>query len=286
MARLAFGGFELDPGTGDLRREGENLRIQEQPLRLLLCLMEHPGELVSREELHKRIWEEGVHVDFEDGLNAAAWRLRQVLGDSPEHPRFIETVPRKGYRFVGRVQPVLGKPVAPLDSFPMPVIRPVSGPSLQPVPPPRTRSPWKVGLGVGAGAALLGAGVLLWGALRPRPVPMVITPLANLTGDAAVDYFASAVTRQVTQDLAHQRGLSVHARGPGEGIPQDALALTWTLARTAEGYRITASLTDLRGRQRGDQVFLVAAENLDEVHRPIAGFVAAQATRPSPSPVP
>ena len=171
MARLAFGGFELDPSSGELRKGEDCIHIQEQPLRLLLCLLERPGQLIGRDELQKRMWGGEVHVDFEDGLNAAAWRLRQALGDSAERPTFIETVPRKGYRFVGKVLPLPGKEPPPSGSFPMPVYRPDSDPRIPAArsaarPRPRSRGPV---LALAAGLAMAGGAAGLWFLARPDP---------------------------------------------------------------------------------------------------------------------
>jgi DNA-binding winged helix-turn-helix (wHTH) protein len=99
-----FGVFELNPETGELRKHGISIRLQDQPLKVLLCLLERPGFLCSRESLIRSIWNEGTFVDYEHGLNAAVTRLRQVLGDSADHPRYIETVGRKGYRFIAPVE--------------------------------------------------------------------------------------------------------------------------------------------------------------------------------------
>jgi Tol biopolymer transport system component/DNA-binding winged helix-turn-helix (wHTH) protein len=98
---IRFAGYELDTRSGDLRKGGGGIRLHKQPLRLLLLLLEHPGQLVSREELRTTLWPDHTFVDFEDGLNHAIRRLRDALGDSAENPRFIETLPRLGYRFVG-----------------------------------------------------------------------------------------------------------------------------------------------------------------------------------------
>jgi len=95
-----FGVFELNSRTGELRKKGVKIKLQDQPLQLLVILLERPGEMVSREELQKRLWPADTFVDFERGLNKAVNRLRATLGDSSENPRFIETLPRKGYRFI------------------------------------------------------------------------------------------------------------------------------------------------------------------------------------------
>jgi TolB-like protein/tetratricopeptide (TPR) repeat protein len=103
-----FGRFEIDSRTRELRKDGVRLRLQEQPFALLTLMLEHPGELLTRDELRDRLWPDGTFVDFEHGLNAAIKRLRAVLGDSAERPRFVETLHRRGYRFIARVERVNG----------------------------------------------------------------------------------------------------------------------------------------------------------------------------------
>jgi cholera toxin transcriptional activator len=103
--RYRFGLFELDTLTGDLFRDGlAHPRVQGQPLELLLLLLQRPGELVTREELRKKLWSTDTFVDYDHGLNAAVNKLREALGDSAESPRFIQTLPRRGYRFIAPVQ--------------------------------------------------------------------------------------------------------------------------------------------------------------------------------------
>src|SRR3954468_6001035 len=98
-----FGMFEADSVNCTLTRSGARIKIQEQPFRLLLLLLERPGEVVSREELRQRLWPEGTYVDFDGSLNVILKRLRAAIGDDPENARFIETVPRRGYRFIAPV---------------------------------------------------------------------------------------------------------------------------------------------------------------------------------------
>ena len=102
--RWRFGQFELDVSTRELRKNGLRVHLQEQPARILDALLERAGELVAREELRERLWPSDTFVDFERSLNAAVAKLRQVLGDSAEQPRYVETVARRGYKFVGRVE--------------------------------------------------------------------------------------------------------------------------------------------------------------------------------------
>src|SRR5439155_2057201 len=101
---LRFGVFELDVHTGELRKHGIKLRLQGKPLQVLQALVERPGEVVTREELQHRLWSSNVFVDFDNGLNTAANRLRIALGDSAENPRYIETLARVGYRFIAPIE--------------------------------------------------------------------------------------------------------------------------------------------------------------------------------------
>src|SRR3974390_915226 len=97
---VRFGAFTLDPRSGELRINGTISYLQDKPLQVLVLLLEHPGQLVTRDELMKRLWSADTFVDFDQSLNKAVNRLRESLEDSTEHPRFIETLPRRGYRFI------------------------------------------------------------------------------------------------------------------------------------------------------------------------------------------
>jgi TolB-like protein/Flp pilus assembly protein TadD len=111
---LRFGVFELDPRRGELRRRGLRLELQAQPLGLLLALLERPGELVTREELRRRLWPEDTFVAFDHGINTAVKKVRRALGDSAVNPRFVETLPRQGYRFIAPVEAIaIERPAAP-----------------------------------------------------------------------------------------------------------------------------------------------------------------------------
>src|SRR4029078_7970436 len=103
---VRFAAFELDLRTGELRKSGVRINLPDQPFQVLKTLLDRPGELVTREELRQRLWSADTFVDFEHGLNAAVRRLRDALGDSADVPRFIETLPRRGYRFIApAIQP-------------------------------------------------------------------------------------------------------------------------------------------------------------------------------------
>src|SRR5262245_5784927 len=100
---LRFSVFEVDLRSGELRKRGARVPLQQQPFRILIRLIERPGEVVTREALREELWPAETYVDFEQGINAAVKRLREALGDSAETPRFIETLPKRGYRFIASV---------------------------------------------------------------------------------------------------------------------------------------------------------------------------------------
>jgi DNA-binding winged helix-turn-helix (wHTH) protein len=103
---LRFGVFEFDLRTGELTKSGRKVSIQEQPARVLVALLEQPGEVVSREELQRKVWRADTFVDFDTGINKAIAKIREALSDSADSPRFVETLPRRGYRFIAPVQTV------------------------------------------------------------------------------------------------------------------------------------------------------------------------------------
>jgi DNA-binding winged helix-turn-helix (wHTH) protein len=105
--RVHFGVFEADLDAAELFKNGMKLRLTEQPFQLLAVLLERPGELVSREELRRRLWAEDTNVDFDRSLNTSASKLRDALGDSAETPRYVQTLPKRGYRFIAPVNEVL-----------------------------------------------------------------------------------------------------------------------------------------------------------------------------------
>src|SRR5262245_59995505 len=136
---VSFGTFEADLRSGELRKDGIRVRLEGQPFQVLAALLERPGQLVTREELQKELWPGETFVDFEQGINAAVKRLRVALEDSAENPRFIETLPRRGYRFIARV--AAHPPSAPQTQGP-------AEPDTEPPPAPRargTRIPWALG---------------------------------------------------------------------------------------------------------------------------------------------
>ena len=118
-----FGAFEVDLRSAELRKHGLKVKIQEQPFRVLAMLLEQPGQIVTREELRKKLWPADTFVDFEHGLNAAINKLREALGDSADNPRFVETLHRRGYRFIAPVETKGAQGGAP-------AVAPVSSPAI------------------------------------------------------------------------------------------------------------------------------------------------------------
>src|SRR5262245_56635910 len=111
-AGYRFGLFEIDRRTGELRKQGTRLRLRGRPIDILLILMASPGQVVSREELRTKLWPADTFVDFDHGLHSAVNRLREAVNDSADNPRFIETLPRKGYRFIAPVTRIAAAPIA------------------------------------------------------------------------------------------------------------------------------------------------------------------------------
>src|SRR6516225_7202974 len=112
---IRFGTFELDLQTGELRHAGQKVKLQEQPFQVLATLLEHPGKIVTREELRNKLWPQDTFVDFDHSLNAAIKRLRDALGESADSPVFIETLARRGYRFIGSINTLAGEMANALD---------------------------------------------------------------------------------------------------------------------------------------------------------------------------
>src|SRR3954462_12252863 len=123
-ASVRFGRFELSQAGGELYRDGRPVRLQEQPRQILMALLERPGEIVTREELRDRLWKSDTFVDFEHGLNTAVKKVRQALGDSADAPQFIETLARRGYRFIGEVHAAEPSSELVAESVPVAAVRP------------------------------------------------------------------------------------------------------------------------------------------------------------------
>src|SRR3954451_19414755 len=163
---IRFGTYEVDPSAGELRKSGRLIKLQDQPFRLLVILLDNHGKVVSRDELRQRLWGK-THVDFEEGLNTAIRKLREALGDSAASPRFIETLPRRGYRFIAPAAMNADEPPAP-----------------EPPAAPR-RAP--VGRVLGALSALLAVAIPLgWFSLHRERPALTPSPPVQLTRDSGL----------------------------------------------------------------------------------------------------
>jgi TolB-like protein/DNA-binding winged helix-turn-helix (wHTH) protein/Tfp pilus assembly protein PilF len=202
-ARLyKFGTFTLDAHTGELSNDGRRTPLRDQSLHLLVALLERPGELITREELTQRLWPAGTFVDFDRGLNKVVNHLRDALGDSAEQPQFIETLPRKGYRFI-----------APVTTGEDDVAE------TPPSPAPEThRGRLSLPAMIAAGVVIaLAAGLVTraWTASRraaPRIEALAVIPLENLSRDPDQQYFADGLTDTLITDLAKMGGVRITSR--------------------------------------------------------------------------
>jgi len=229
---VCFGSFEVDLDSGQLRKSGLKLKMRDQSFQVLASLLEHPGQVVSREELRQRLWRDGVFVDFDNNLNAIIARLREALGDSSEHPRFIETLPKHGYRFIADVTAVDREHVSAV------------GPAILAVAPPQPTGRgrgWRVRAALGIAALLLILGALNVGGLRnrflghpeqPRIRSLAVLPLTNLSRDPEQEYFADGMTDALITELAKISALKVisrtsvmHYKKTNETAPQIAAEL-------------------------------------------------------------
>src|ERR1700757_929454 len=183
-----FGVFELDLRAGELRRNGSKIKLQEQPFQVLAELLDRPGQVVTREKLRTRLWPADTYVDFDHSLNAAIRRLRDALGDSAENPTFVETVARRGYRFLA---PVTAHGNGVSVAAP-PTLQPVPAPN----PEPRSHTWWWV-TAAAAAVILLLVGLKLGLSLGQHPVAIQVQPrITRLTANPADDrVHAAAISR-------------------------------------------------------------------------------------------
>src|SRR5713101_6285718 len=279
---IRFGTFEVDPRAGELRKQGVKVKLQEQPLQVLAMLLDYPREVITREELKQRLWPANTFVDFENGLNKAINKLREALGDSAENARFVETLPRHGYRFIapveavvpgigGRKPSVTAAPSGTTVAGPPVLMEPraaVSSPGLPEMERERTQRTGVRSLlaavGVGAGillALLFGLNVAglrerLLSRIAAQPIQSVaVLPLENLSGDPQQEYFADGMTVELTTELGKISGLRVisrtsamHYKGSHKSLPEIARELNvdaiveGSVSRSGNQVRITAQL--------------------------------------------
>jgi DNA-binding winged helix-turn-helix (wHTH) protein len=174
-----FGVFELFSATGELRKHGLRLKLQDQPVRILILLLEHAGEIVTREQIQKRLWADDVHVDYENAINSAVRKIREALTDTSDNPRFVETVARRGYRFiapVGRVR--TGAVVPEVVTEVMPEVMPVE----LHAPRVRLKSSWPLPASALVAVVAIAAAVWLWQGKAGSQAALKTVPLTSYPG--------------------------------------------------------------------------------------------------------
>jgi TolB-like protein/DNA-binding winged helix-turn-helix (wHTH) protein/Flp pilus assembly protein TadD len=263
---VRFGTYEVSFESGELRRAGVRIRVQQQPLKLLEVLLERPGEVVTREELRSRVWPNESFGDFDQAVNIAIAKLRSALGDSAENPRYIETLPKRGYRFIADVSVVEAdgrtkNPETPAgEPLGTELGQQFQGNGLPFAP---RRRPWPVRRVILVSAVVLSLAILSVRLFRSRKrapnsiQSLAVLPLDNLSGDASQNYFADGMTDELITDLAQISALRVISRtsvmvykGAHKPLPQIARELNvdavveGTVLRSGDQVRITAQLIE------------------------------------------
>jgi TolB-like protein/DNA-binding winged helix-turn-helix (wHTH) protein len=206
-----FGLFEVDCRTGELRKQGRQLKLRGRPFDILVLLLARGGDVITREELRQQLWQADTFVDFDHGLNSAINRLREALGDSAENPRFIETLPKRGYRFIAPIEvPSLGVPSAAPAAPPLPSAAPPSSAliELTPSAPRQLSAPSRAILLLASGAlaiAVVVAALYLRVARSPAAsssrMTLAVLPFQNLSNDAEQEFFSDGFTEEMIAEL-------------------------------------------------------------------------------------
>ncbi len=262
---VRFGAFAVDLRSGELRKDGVKTKLQEQPFRLLKLLLERPGEVVTRDELRKRLWPEDTFVAFDDGLNTAIKKVRDALGDSAEKPRLIETLPKHGYRFILPVTTIATEPASELSTGSAEPASQVLRRPLWANVRSWSRSRTVLPLAIGAAALLLVA-YLVRPHVRPQAKPrsgkimLAVLPFKNLSGDRDQEFFSDGMTEEMITSLGglHPEHLGVIARTSAmrykntshslQQIGQDLgiqYVLEGSVRRSGDRVRITAQLVQV-----------------------------------------
>jgi TolB-like protein/DNA-binding winged helix-turn-helix (wHTH) protein/Tfp pilus assembly protein PilF len=245
---VRFGAFDLDLQSRELRKHGHRVPLVGQPVEVLICLLEASGEVVTREALRKKLWREDTFGNFEDGLNAAVKRLRRALNDTAENPRFVETLPRRGYRFIGSVRE---------DEFERGLSPDSTMDAGDPEMMERLRRRLRNIVAAAVLVVLTAAAVWFWRTGRqPPPIrSLAVLPLENLSADASQEYLSEGLTDELITELGHIKALRVISRTSvmtyervRKPLPEIARELAvdaiveGTVARSGNRVRVTAQL--------------------------------------------
>jgi TolB-like protein/DNA-binding winged helix-turn-helix (wHTH) protein/tetratricopeptide (TPR) repeat protein len=291
-----FGPFEVDFRAGELLKNGRRIRLQDQPLQVLAMLLEHPGSVVTRDEFRQKLWPNDTFVDFDHGLNNAINRLRDALNDSAEAPRFIETLPRRGYRFICQVE---------VEAIPDSLVAgekslgPSGNDHAGSATPIGALLPWWRSQWVAWGAAalvlslLFGFVVNVWkgrfssSAQAMRIESVAVLPLENMTGDPTQEYLVDGMTDALTTRLAQMHGVRVISRtsamrfkGSRKGLQEIARELhvdavvEGSVSRSNEVMHVNAQLIYAPGdRHLWAHSYDIRVVNLPNLQAEIAGAV-------------
>jgi TolB-like protein/DNA-binding winged helix-turn-helix (wHTH) protein/Tfp pilus assembly protein PilF len=266
VVRLRFGVFEVDLRAGELRKHGVKIRLQEQPFQVLAMLIQRPGEIVTREELRTRLWSADTFVDFDHGVNKAINRIRDAIGDSATSPRFIETVARRGYRFIGHVTAVEQTSVSPRETrvdTPPGFAAEHTAEHIKRPPERGAAHSWRIWSVAGVAVAIAFAVVLAVRLRSGRPIApihsLAVLPLENVSGDVSQEYFADGMTDELITTLGQISALRVISRtsamlykGARKPLAQIARELDvdavvdGAVFRSGNQVRITAEIIDAR----------------------------------------
>jgi TolB-like protein/DNA-binding winged helix-turn-helix (wHTH) protein/Flp pilus assembly protein TadD len=276
---IRFGVYEVDLRNSELRKQGRKIRLQEQPCRILAILLEQPGEVVTREELRKRLWSDDTFVDFDHSLNTAIMRLREALSDSSENPRFIETLPRHGYRFIAPVEELTpaaekpGPPIFPASDLQNYIGKTPQSSAASQVPveqrPERRKTTATRSVILTCVLVVIVLAVVKLASRQMRSdkttslhadqiKSLVVLPFENLSGDQDQQYFTDGMTDELIANLAKIRSLRVISRTSAMGykgthktlseiardLNVDAL-VEGTVLRSGNRVRITAELVQV-----------------------------------------
>ncbi len=246
---VRFGIFQLDLKARELHKAGVKVKLQDQPFRVLAMLVEHAGQVVTRDELQQRIWPSDVYVTFDQGLNNAIKKVRDALGDSADNPRFVETVAKHGYRFVAPVSVVDERPSEPRSRFRFPILRN------------------KVLIGLAAVCLVAVLGYWVWHRSTTRDEPtsanlvLAVLPFDNLSRDPDQEFFSDGLTEEMIAQLGklNPKRLNVIARGSVAKYKGSSLAvnqigrelgadylLQGSVRRASDRVRITVQLIQVR----------------------------------------
>jgi len=252
--------FEVSLSARELRKHGIRVRLPGQPFALLMMLLEKRGQVVTREEMQQRLWPSDTFVDFEHSLNSAIKKLRAALNDTPENSRYVETLPRLGYRFV-----------APVEDIPSVAEVPVATVAKWPVQASKSPRRWLAPLGISALLIAMAAGYFAWSRARRHQTPsgqrwmLAVLPFENLTGDAGQEYFSDGLTEEMIAQLGRldpmrlgviARTSVMHYKHTGEQLDRIGTELgvqyvmEGSVRRDGDKVRISAQLIQMKDQSR------------------------------------